>query len=316
MNQAVKALKSAKSAAIIMHIRPDGDTIGSSLALKNALEQIGKKAEIFCDDSLPERFGFLKGFETLNSGDFKQCDIAVAVDCSDRSRLGQLWFEFKKKPVTVCIDHHGSNDGFADITVLDANACATAIVMEKIIDGLGVKKDRAIAEGLYTGLSTDTGNFSHANTSAETFAMACRLIECGIDLPNIVTRLYKSDHKERILLLGEAIRHMRFFADDKIAVMTVTKKDVDAFHALSEDTEGFIDHAIGIQGVEIAACIMQYNGGNQYKVSLRSKTASACAVAQVFGGGGHKLASGCMLSGFLEDVVDKIVKAMKDEIGV
>lgn len=308
MNDLVCVMKEAKRIAIVSHIRPDGDTIGSSLALMLALQKCGKDAAVFCDDAPPEKFAYLQGLVSYGNEMNGNFDLAVAVDCSDELRIGNLYDDFKRIRQTINIDHHRSNTKFAKINYVDGSASATAVIMFDVIKQL-TDIDKAIADCLYTGISTDTGNFCHANTNAASFSAACYLIERGVVVSEITTALYKSSTKARTLLLADTVRRMRFFDEDRLAVMIVEKADMEKYGALSSDTEGFIDSAIGIRDVEVAACIMQHDGHN-YKVSLRSKKTNVCAVAMTFGGGGHKLASGFAISGFLEDVVERVVRAV------
>lgn len=313
MKRIISAISTAGRVAIISHVRPDGDTIGSSLALRDALLQKGKSVMMFCDDDPPKKFSYMSGFEAYNPHSPAGFDLAVAVDCSDELRLGGCYEIFRRAGKTINIDHHPSNTKFADINFVDRGASATAVIMYDVIKELGAEITCETAECLYTGISTDTGNFSHSNTDARSFYLAYELCNLGVDVSKIVTTLYKSSQKCRTLLLGRAISGMRFFDDDRIAVMTVTKADIAEFGAEDSCTEGYIDHAIGISGVDVAVCIMQH-AENSYKISFRSKGADVCGVAMTFGGGGHRLASGCMINGFYEDVVDRIVAAIRYEL--
>jgi phosphoesterase RecJ-like protein len=295
----------AKSIAILCHIRPDGDTLGSALSLKNAVQK-GRKCDVYCDDGIPGKFDFLKGFQEIKSGEMGRYDLMICVDCSDLNRLGRYSSVVKYHNNTINIDHHISNEKFAHINcVMDMSS--TCEIIFNLIKFLGIEPDAEVYKCLYCGLSTDTGNFSHSNTTHATFEVAAELVKHIGDVSLITQRLYKDISKSRLLLLGHVLSNIKFYIGDKMAILTVFLNDLERFGCTGHDTEGFVDYAINIIGVEVGAILLECERGG-YKVSLRSKRADVCKIASQFGGGGHIHASGCMLFGDYEEAVDKLVR--------
>lgn len=304
LDKIANKLLKEKKVAIFCHIRPDGDALGSSCALKLALCKKGIRAEVFCYDAVPERFNFLK--EILNvkkefSGEFT---AFVAVDCADLERLGGFAEIFLAQKNTYNIDHHISNKNYAAFNCVIDRASNSENVCE-LIECLGIPFDSEIADLLALGILTDTGNFRHKNVTSETFVCAAQMVGYGADLNNISYNMFTAQSKERAKLFGMVMSRIRYFMEDKIAVASVMLEDFESTNAKPDETEGFIDFVMGIKGVEVGACVMQI-GAKKFKVSLRSKSADVNKVAATFGGGGHVLAAGCQLNGEYEEVIDKL----------
>ena len=309
LNDFCKALLSFDSYLLFCHTRPDGDTIGSALALKAALIKAGKVADVVCSSTVPRKFDiFPEAKEILSVGQVnREYSAHVAVDCSTINMIADAYPIFAKSKNTFNIDHHISNDNYAKYNLVNDTA-ANCENVYNVITGLHIETDKTIADRLLLGISTDTGNFMHANVTAETLDIASRLVACGGDLHKIAYAMFKSQPRARAELFAKVISGMRFFADGKISVITVTLKDLAAFDATNDMTEGFIDYPLSVDGVEVAVSILE-NRDNSYKISLRSKgKVNVNEVASAFGGGGHILASGCMISGFYEDVKDKLIR--------
>ncbi|MBQ7349091.1 MAG: bifunctional oligoribonuclease/PAP phosphatase NrnA [Clostridia bacterium] len=297
-----------KSVALFMHTRPDGDTIGSTVALKLALKSKGINAEVFCCDKIPEKFCFLKSVKSVSDKFFGEYSAFVAVDCADLSRLGDFSELFKSHKNTYNVDHHVSNTLFAKINYVADNASNCENVFE-LIKRMGIDVTEEVANLLATGVITDTGNFSHKNVRAETLQNAGELVSLGADVNLIIYHTFKSQSKARALLFGKVMSKIRYFLDDRFAVSSIFNKDLVDCGATPDETEGFIDFVMGIECVEVGASIMEISH-NKYKISFRSKNADVNAVAGLFGGGGHTLASGCQIAGEYEEVVDKITFAV------
>lgn len=305
-----KKLLNEKSVAIFMHMRPDGDTIGSSLALKLALNSKGIVADVFCSDNMPTRFVFLKEISLVkNMVNPKDYSAFVAVDCASESRMGELGDVFLSHKNTYVIDHHISNTRFAKVNCVIDNASNCENVYDLITE-LGIEIDVRIANLLAIGVVTDTGNFAHKNVTPKTLLTASKLVELGADLNEIIYNTFKSKTKECALLVGKVMSKIRYFLDDRYAVAVITKKDLEDAGATNEDTEGIIDSVLAIKCVEVASSVLELTE-NKYKVSFRSKEADVNAVAGLFGGGGHILASGCQINNCsLEEVLDKLTFAV------
>ncbi len=292
--------------AIFCHVRPDGDALGSALSLKLALKSLGAKAEVFCDDIVPERFYFLKETTTVRK-DFCESDgysALIAIDCAEINRLGVFAVEFENFKNTYSIDHHISNTRFAKENFVMDNASNCENVCD-LIREMGVEITNEIANLLALGVVTDTGNFKHNNVTAKTFSVASALKERGADFNSIVYNTFTKQTKERAKLFGLVMSKIRYYHEERFALITITQDLLVETGAKPDETEGFIDFIMGIDSVEVGASLMEI-AKNKYKVSLRSKSADVNAVAGAFGGGGHISASGCQIHGEYEEVVDKL----------
>lgn len=311
VEEIVEKLKSAETAAIFCHVRPDGDALGSGLALAYALNNEGKKAYMFCDDIPPEKFSFLPAMQKIKnvfSGD--KFDTFISVDCADLQRMGSFSRCYSKfKGTTVNIDHHISNDGYAKYNFV--NVCpATCEIMTEILRAGGFKITEDIANLLMLGLITDSGNFTHLDVTPKTYETAAYLRGKGADMYAINYNMYSRQTKARALLYGLVSSKIKFALNDKFAYVVISREDMQKTGADPSLTEGFVDFPLSVDGVEIAASVMEYKEG-QYKISLRSRgKANVSELASAFGGGGHVLASGCMIFGCLEEVLDKLTYAV------
>ena len=307
----IEKLNAAKRVAIFCHARPDGDALGAGLALCLALENAGKKAYMCCEDAPPEKFSFIpsmkKVLQQIPNADY---DLFVSVDCADSARMGVFSKHYNKfKKNTINIDHHISNDRYAKLNYVVDCPASCEIITELLIKA-GFEITSEIANLLMVGLVADTGNFTHQDVTEKTFKTGAILRSKGADVNLIYYNLYARQPKERALLYGRVMNNIRFALDDKLAYILISKKDIAELNADKSLTEGFVDFPLTIDGVEVSAAILEHGGG-QYKVSLRSKgKVNVNAVANAFGGGGHVLASGCMLFGELEEVIERLSYAI------
>ena len=300
-----------KSVALICHVRPDGDTIGSACALKLALNSKGIKAQVFCTDAVPQKFAFLsetKNVLTAYSGSLSDFSAIVAIDNAEITRLGDFAAEFSAHKNTYSIDHHISNTRYANVNYV-AEKASNAENVFALIKEMNAEITPEIANLLATGIMTDTGGFRHKNVTAGTFADAGELVRMGADMNSIYYNAFVKQRKNRAELFGKTMSRIRYFHGGRCAIASVLSGDFKSTGAMPEETEGFIDFVMSIDGVEIGACVMETEC-NKFKVSLRSKDADVNAVAGIFGGGGHKLASGCKICGEYEEVIDKLTVAI------
>ena len=307
-SQFVQNLFSEKSVALFMHMRPDGDTIGSTLALFYALKQKGIEAKVFCSDDIPSKFTYLPSVKLVNKLFIGEFSALVSVDCADVTRLGDFANLYASHKNTYNVDHHISNTKYAKNNYVVDNASNCENVYDLIVEA-GVEINQETADLLLTGIVTDTGNFNHTNVTEKTFEKAGKLLSKGADINKITYHTFKAQTKERAKLHGIVSSKIRYFLDDRFAVMTVTQDDFLKTGATQDQTEGFIDFLMGVECVEIGACVMEI-AKEKYKISFRSKDADVNAVAGIFGGGGHRQASGCQIQGLYEEVIDKIVFAV------
>ncbi len=305
-------LKKEKRVAIFPHIRPDGDTIGSAFALKLALGKVGVASDVVSGDAIPVRFNFLQVVKDVKNNLCGEYSAFIAIDCGDITRLGEFAEDYLKHKNTFNIDHHISNNRYGKENYVVDRAANCENVYE-LINALGVEIDSEIANLLAIGIVTDTGNFRHKNVTPETLLVASELVKKGADLNKIYYYMFTMQSKARAKLFGRVMSNIRYFLSDRFAVASVFAKDISECGARPDETEGFIDFVMGINTVEVGACLMEISK-NKYKISFRSKGADVNAVALTFGGGGHTLASGCQINGEYEDIVDRITFAVSREL--
>ncbi len=309
INEFAAKLLKEKSVAVFCHVHPDGDTLGSACALKLALGKKGIKADVFCADPVPEKYLFLPEIAEIKSTISGEYSAFIACDNAEISRLGGFADSFSEFPNTFNIDHHVSNCRYAKYNYV-AERSSNAENVFDLMNAIGVAADKDTADLLALGLITDTGNFRHKNVTEETFACAEKLIAAGADFNRIYYYAFVRQSRGRAALHAKVMSKIRYFEDGKIAVITVSLADLNETGAKPDETEGFIDFVMGIEGVKVGVCLMETEK-DKYKVSLRSESADVNAVASVFGGGGHKLASGCRISAEYEEAVDMIVSAVR-----
>ncbi len=315
LTEIVRQLNAARFIGVICHVRPDGDALGSGLALVEALNGAGKSAYMLCEDSAPERLKIFPAMENVHTclPEGVEFDLLVAVDCADRTRTGIFSGIFRRfKGATINIDHHISNDKFAKINYVRA-CTATCEIMPEILNAAGYPITKDIAGLLALGLLTDSGNFSHKDVTGNTFTVAAQLCDAGADFNAIGYEMFSRQSKNRALLYVRVLNSMRFCLDDRLVFLTVTQKDFKETGTEKSQTEGFVDYPLSIDGVEVSIALMEVKRG-QYKASLRSKNINVNAVASEFGGGGHLLASGCMLNGEYEEVVERLTYAVYKQL--
>lgn len=308
IEQVLQHITEGRHFLVTSHTRPDGDAIGSTLALAQILRKMGKKAEIILGDSVPIIYRPLPHAETIIhashvNGNF---DAAIILECDSvlRTRLQGLEEHF-----LINIDHHETSKPFADVNWIDPSACAVAEMVFRLALAAGVKITPEIATCLYTAVLTDTGAFCFSPTSACTFELAKVLVEHGADPARIAQNVYFSSPTSKMRLLGAALSNLH--REGVVTWMTVTRQDMDRCGALEEDCEGLVNYALGIAGVEVAVFFRE-TVGDRVRISIRSKGAvDVAAIAQKFGGGGHECASGFSLAGPLEAAEKKVLAELR-----
>ena len=308
LQEIAQKLKTAKSVAIFSHTRPDGDAYGSSLALSRALEGIGIHTCVCNDSEFPSNLAFCEGVQSVAARPTLDADVYVAVDCAEEARLGELSGLFalgKKKKPTFNIDHHISNTRYAEFNFV--RECASnCLNIYQLITDMGAPIDQKTAEYLLMGILTDSGNFSHDDVTEETLTVAAKLVGLGANICFLQYELFKKQPKERAALYADVMSKIRYGHGGRFAVITISQEQMKKHNANYGMTEGFVDFPLNVDGVEVAASLMEMRKG-QYKISLRSKSsANVNQIAGVYGGGGHVRAAGCMLCGDLEDVIDRL----------
>ena len=310
-------LKRLKSAVIFTHMRPDGDTLGSALALHRALSLLKIKSEVVNEGDIPHRYRFLDATREIKRTPTLNAEAYICVDSSDENRLGELKTIFlrgeAKGKVTVNIDHHIANKRYCKYNFVRERASNCENIAE-LIQLLGVTPDQEIADSLFMGMVTDSGGFSHGDVNGDTFRAAAYAADAGASVKDITYETYKKQSKARAEMYASVISHLRYFLDDRLAVAIISQDTLTKYSLEQDATEGIVDFAINIDVVEVSVCLLETRKG-QYKASLRSKRANVNEVARVFGGGGHVLASGCMLFGEIEEVLDRLRYAVLQNLG-
>ena len=305
--------------AISTHVNPDGDAIGSELALFLFLKKLGKTVRIFNTDLVPKKYQFLPYRDNIEnakaSTDFRP-EILVVLDASSRERIGTfLSKRLIPTHAVVNIDHHITAEAFGDHNIIIPTASSTAEIIYKFIKSTQIQIDEASALCLYTGLMFDTGCFRYSNATPETHRIAADLIEIGDFEPDEVYRyVYEHVSLEKIHLLGETLRTLELTADGKIAWVLVTQSMLNETKTTLDDLEGFVNQIQAIESVYVAICVCELPDGTT-KISLRSEgRVDVAALAAEFNGGGHERASGCRINLPCAAAIKKLVASAKRHI--
>ena len=306
-----QALRDHGRFAILSHVRPDGDALGSQLAMGLSLRKLGKDARIWNEEGMLEKYSFLPNAELLTKPppQPQDVDVVLALDTAIQNRLGNTVNSIKSAKLWINIDHHPSNPGYGDLVYIDPHAPATAQILFELMINQKLPVDRAIAENLYVAISTDTGSFQYPNTTARTLEIAAELVRAGVDVGKISQLTYENYPRRRIELLRDLLGTMRFTANDRVASFSLSLACAKKLGVLPEDNEGLIDHLRAIRGVIVAIFFEELSDG-KVRVSMRSKTeqVNVCAICEKFGGGGHVLAAGARIKGTLAEVEKKVLE--------
>jgi phosphoesterase RecJ-like protein len=312
MNDAVRELRAADRIAIVSHRDPDPDTIGSAIALGLALDALGKRVTLHCADPVPEGAKFLTGadrFTTTPPGD--DVDLVVTVDFGT---LDRAKFALPTKPRSLNIDHHASNDGIADVNVLDVTSAAAAELVSRVIDALGVSWTADMATAALIGIMTDTGSFQFPSTDSRALDRAARLRDAGADLQAITYNIFRNKRFEALRLWGHAFARMRRELDGKLVWTEIGPADFRESDARDEDISGLVEQVARSNGMRVALLFNEQDGA--VKVSCRTSawapSVDAAALMSRWGGGGHVRAAGALIKGRLSDVRDPILAAARE----
>lgn len=309
-------IRDAHSIAIMSHTSPDGDNLGSLEAMYGFLKGLNKEVVYLSNDDVPKDFAYLPS--TTSRVDVscvdEAFDLLIALDSSDADRFGSKGKElFKKAKFTVNIDHHMSNLSYADLNCVLPKATSTGEVLFRVLDAMDAEVTPAMATGFYTAISTDTGSFQYDSVNGDTHRIVAKLYDAGCDHNTVVKSVYQSMSKEKLALSSRVLSDLRFMADGKISIAVSRLKDIEATGASKDDTEGIVEKARNIDGVEMAIFLKEK--ADEVKLSFRSKSYLNCTeFASVFGGGGHIRASGASSSESLESVLEKVEALIKEKV--
>jgi len=300
-------LRERQSFLITSHARPDGDAIGSAVGLMHLLDAMGKDVHVAFADPIPLIYGYLPGVKRItHTLPATPPDAAILLECESIERSG---FDRIDAGMTINIDHHKSGRPFADFNWIEPEASAVGAMIYNLAVASGVKISPAMATSLYTAVLTDTGSFTYSTTTAATFALAEHLVNSGARANEVAQAVYFSNPPSKIRVLGLALNNM--VLDGEVAHAWITQQEMTRAGAVPEDCEGVVNYLIGIAGIETAAFLRELpaaEGAPEYRTSLRSKgSVDVSVVAERFGGGGHRNASGCTLAGPLEAARTRVV---------
>lgn len=305
-----KLLQNVKSIILASHIGPDGDTLGSTLALAEGLKQLGKNVQIMVDDKISFTYSFMPGITDYifpQAGDKYEADLLVIIDASSLDRIG-LVDECVEAKQVLNIDHHISNTRYAEYLLLNSMAAAVGEMMYVLLTEMQVKITPYIATNLYVAIATDSGYFKYSNTTPQTMRLAAELLELGVK-PNDVSDCLEVKSQATINLLKVVLNTLTFYAEGKIATIEIDHEYYDK----DVDTDSFIYYPRYIYGVDVAACLKAVEP-DVTRVSMRAKSVDVSKIALSFNGGGHKKAAGCTINAPLAEAKAQLLKAVEKEM--
>ena len=311
----VSAIGAGRRFVISSHARPDGDAVGSSMALALALRALGKEARVVFKDPAPEPLRAFPGVTDIEIADRvdKAFDAAIVMECGNLARTGVAGLE--RSPV-INIDHHPGNDHYGQINWFDASAAACAEMVYDLVSAIGAPISTDIATHVYVAILTDTGSFHYSSISPRTFTICRALLEAGVDPVRTARQVYDSNSLGRLKMFGSVLSAMRVDDTGCIAVLHLDDAMMRAAGATSDDTEGLINEPLTVKAIH-AVVFFRHVGGDEYRVSLRSKGAiDIGAIARQHGGGGHKNAAGCTVRGALDGLQARFIERIQHAVKI
>ncbi len=304
-------IEKANSIILLTHEMPDGDAVGSTIAMYIALKRMGKNVDMIIENC-PRTYDFLPfRNEIKEKGTQDKYDLTIALDCSDIKRLNGFSNYFETAKDRIVIDHHGSNTMFGDINFVNPVSPACCQILVLVLEYLGVEIDKEIGTCILAGIITDTGGFKYEAVTAETFELVAQLINKGINVSNVYKKVLQMISRSSFELRKIAMNRLEFLEEGKISFTYITKKDEEAWNAVTGEHEGIVEMARDIEGVEVAVFLRETENG--YKASLRSNNyVNVSDICLMLGGGGHPKAAGANLPFPLEQAKEKIVEQIKN----
>lgn len=315
LNEIAKLIEQSTTIGITFHTSPDGDSLGSALALLIALKNKNKMAYIISQEKIPENFSYLPFSSEISSNlqePIENTELVIVLDCGNRERINAKLNNYKN--TLINIDHHLSNDMYGDFNYVDTIAAAVAEIVYELIAILNMEITKDIATCLYTSLLTDTGSFKYSNTTSRTHNIAAKLIDTSIDFTSIHRNIYENKPFKFLKLQGMVLENMYLLLDNKICIMEIHEKMLKDINYVLEDSSEIISYGLKVKGVEIAVLFKEVPNG--VKISFRSKdTADVRKIAENFSGGGHSKASGAFIPNVtLEEAKNTVIPKLKDEL--
>lgn len=305
-------ISGASSVLIGTHLNPDGDALGSALAMSFYLTSEGIKNEVICHHPAPANLEFLPGSGKIRQiPQIKDHDLAIVLDLDSLERLGNTAQYFERIPHMIVMDHHVPHEAPGDLRIVDTHAPATAVILSRLLFALEADLTPEIATCLLTGIVTDTGSFRFRNTNAEALSISAKLLESGANINLVSEEIFQSKPLSSARLMGYLLERMQLEMDDRLCYGALDYNDFSITGAKDEDTEGFVNELLSIRTVQIAAIFREPKPG-RVRVSLRSRSQyDVAAVAREVGGGGHRNAAGCAFESDLEGALELIVPKLR-----
>lgn len=305
-----EVIKEANNIVVFTHENPDGDAVGSSLAVYLVLKQMGKDVDLVIPN-FPKTYKFLPSSDNvLLEPKLEKYDLAIALDCADIKRLDDPTETFLKCETRVNIDHHTSNGMFGDLNFVDPVAPACSQIITTILEYFKIDIDKDVATCLITGIITDTGGFRYEGVTTETFEIASNFLEKGVKISKIYKDSLSNISKEKFEARKLATNRTEFLEDGKIAYTYITKEDMEKLNVIRSDLDGIVENGRDVEGVEVSVFLYETDKG--FKASLRSNNyVNVSDICLLFNGGGHVRAAGCTIASSLEEAKTKIIKEVK-----
>ena len=312
INEIKNVITSAENILVLTHQNPDGDAIGSALAVYHAIKQLNKKVDIIML-KYPNIFSFLPSFNEIRNNSDEEYDLVITTDCADINRVEQPKPFFQNAKNTINIDHHRTNNYFANYNYIEKEGPATTQTLYELFQELNITITKEIGDCLITGLITDTGGFKYQTVSSKTFKMAADLYDIGVNISYIYIKVLQTKSKPQFELSKLATSRIEFFCNDQVGFSYITLKDEENCKANPGDHEGIVDIIKSIEGIEVAVFLHESEEG--FKVSLRSNNSvDVSKIADVLGGGGHFRAAGCLIKESIEEakkiLIEEISKSL------
>lgn len=313
LDNILEEINKAESIVILTHENPDGDAVGSSLALYNALKNYGKENVDVIIPDYSRCFNFLPGTNIIKAeSDVRQYDLAISVDTATIKMLNGWAKYFEKAKTSIVIDHHGTNTMYGDINFVNPDSPACAQILLVLFGYYNMEITKEIGTCILTGIITDTGGFKYQGTNVETFEFVAELLNKGVNVSKIYRRVLETTTRTSFELRRIAESRLEFFYGDKATFTFITLEDEEKVHSETGDHEGIVNIGKCIEGVEVSAFVRELKDGKGWRVSLRSNEyVNVSDVALLFGGGGHPRAAGCTIQGDLQHVKDKIMNEIR-----
>ena len=311
LDEILKQIQKAEKIVILTHESPDGDAVGSSLAMKLILEKLEKKADVIIPE-YSRLFNFLPSAEEIMiDSEIKNYDLAISVDCATFKRMAKKEY-FENAKSTIVIDHHGSNTMYGDLNYVNPVSPACCEVIAGMVKYYEIDITKDIGTCLMTGIITDTGGFRHVGITPETFEFTADLIRLGVDVPDIYKRTLNTKTRANFELSKRVMDRMEILEDGKVTFTYMDKKDEEEVGAEPGDHEGLVEIGRDIEGVEVSIFIRQKENEDAYKISMRSgNKVNVSDICFLFGGGGHPKAAGALIQGNVEQVKEKLMKEVR-----